>query len=181
MHSSRVAITLQAVYWALVDKGLVEDAGMGHRGLDHAGLYEIYVNVDPEKVSEVLAIVRGILADVQANGVTAAELEQAKVKHASAEVIAAAVEGMSLGSAQRLVQERQHTPLRDLVVAPARAYFPAGPSDLLDGVGVSSNHFIVQGRLRLGERVLEERSLIVRRQLDIVVLSRERVNLRDSN
>ena len=103
------------------------------------------------------------------------------VNTAPAEVIAAAVEGMSLGSAQRLVQERQHTPLRDLAVAPARAYFPAGPSDLLDGVGVSSSHFIVQGRLRLGERVLEERSLIVRRQLDIVVLSRERVNLRDSN
>ena len=103
------------------------------------------------------------------------------VNTAPAEVIAAAVEGMSLGSAQRLVQERQHTPLRDLAVAPARAYFPAGQPDLLAGVGVSSSHFIVQGRLRLGERVLEERSLIVRRQLDIVVVSRERVNLRDSN
>ena len=103
------------------------------------------------------------------------------VNTAPAEVIAAAVEGMSLGSAQRLVQERQHTPLRVLAVAPAGAYFPAGPPELLVGVGVSSSHFIVQGRLRLGERVLEERSLIVRRQLDIVVLARERVNLRDSN
>ena len=103
------------------------------------------------------------------------------VNTAPAEVIAAAVEGMSLGRAQRLVQERQHTPLRDLAVAPARDYFPPGPQELLAGVGVSSSHFIVQGRLRLGERVLEERSLIVRRDLDFVALSRERVNLRDSN
>ena len=103
------------------------------------------------------------------------------VNTAPAEVIAAAVAGMSLGSAQRLVQERQRTPLRDLAVEPARNYFPAGPPTLLDGVGVSSSHFIVQGRLRLGERVLEERSLVVRDQLDIVVRSRERVNLRDRN
>ncbi|HXS30991.1 MAG TPA: hypothetical protein VN755_09170, partial [Steroidobacteraceae bacterium] len=60
-----------------------------------------------------------------------------------------------------------------------RAYFPADPQTNLEGVGVSSRYFFVQGRLRLGDRVLEERSLIERRQLDIVVLSRDRVNLRD--
>ena len=101
------------------------------------------------------------------------------VNTAPAEVIAAAVDGMSLGSAQRLVLERQRAPLRDLSTAPAREYFPADPQTNLDGVGVSSRYFIVQGRLRLGERVLEERSLVERRQLDIVVLHRERVNLRD--
>ncbi len=103
------------------------------------------------------------------------------VNTAPAEVIAAAVDNMSLGSAQRLVQERQRTPLRDLTAATARAYFPADPQTNLDGVGVASRYFIVQGRLRLGERVLEERSLIERRQLDIVVLARERINLRDIN
>ena len=86
---------------------------------------------------------------------------------------------MSLGSAQRLVQERQRAPLRDLSAPPARSYFPADPQTDLEGVGISSRFFIVQGRLRLGERVLEERSLIERRQLDMVVLSRERVNLRE--
>ena len=101
------------------------------------------------------------------------------VNTAPAEVIAAAVDGMSLGSAQRLVQERQRAPLRDLSTPQARSYFPADPQTNLDGVGVASRYFIVQGRLRLGERVLEERSLIERRQLDIVVLSRERVNLRE--
>lgn len=103
------------------------------------------------------------------------------VNTAPAEVIAAAVDGMSLGSAQRLVQERQRTPLRELGIAPGRAFFPADPLTNLDGVGVNSRFFVVQGRLRLGDRVLEERSLIERRQLDIVVLARERINLRDGN
>jgi len=103
------------------------------------------------------------------------------VNTAPAEVIAAAVDGMSLGSAQRLLQERQRTPLRELGVAPGRSFFPADPLTNLDGVGVASRFFIVQGRLRLGDRVLEERSLIERRQLDIVVLARERINLRDGN
>lgn len=100
---------------------------------------------------------------------------------APAEVIAAAVDGMNLGSAQRLVQERQRAPLRDLNAPSTRAYFPADPQTSLEGLGVSSRFFIVEGRLRLGERVLEERSLIERRQLDIVVLARERLNLRESN
>jgi general secretion pathway protein K len=98
---------------------------------------------------------------------------------APAEVIAAVVDGMSLGSAQRLVQERTRLVLRDLNVSPAREFFPPGPNTQLGGLGTTSNYFIIQGRLRLGERVLEERSLVVRRDLDIVVLQRERLNLRD--
>jgi len=101
------------------------------------------------------------------------------INTAPAEVIAAAVEGMSLGAAQRLVTERQRTPLRDVASPPARGYFPADPKTRLDGLSVSSRFFIVQGRLRLGERVLEERSLIERRQLEVLVLQRERLNLRD--
>ncbi|MES2959959.1 MAG: type II secretion system minor pseudopilin GspK [Pseudomonadota bacterium] len=103
------------------------------------------------------------------------------VNTAPAEVIAAAVDGMSLGNAQRLLQERQRTPLRDIGGQPARAYFPADPQTSLDGLSVNSRFFIVQGRLRLGDRILEERSLIERRQLDIVVLSRERINLREGS
>lgn len=101
------------------------------------------------------------------------------INTAPAEVIAAVVEGMSLGAAQRLVQERGRQVLRDVNAAPARQYFPAEPQTNLSGLGTSSRHFIVQGRLRLNERVLEERSLVERRQLEIVVLLRERLNLRD--
>lgn len=101
------------------------------------------------------------------------------VNTAAAEVIAAAVDGMSLGSAQRLVQERTRQYIRDIAGEPTRSYFPSDPKTSLDGIGVSSRFFIVQGRLRLDNRVLEERSLIERRQLEMVVLLRERLNLRD--
>jgi general secretion pathway protein K len=98
------------------------------------------------------------------------------VNTAPAEVIAAVVENMSLGAAQRLVQERARTPLKQADLA-SGVWFPPAPPPA--GVGVTTRHFIVQGRLRLGERVLEERSLVERRQLDMVVLTRERLNLRD--
>ena len=103
------------------------------------------------------------------------------VNTAPAEVIAAVVEGMSLGSAQRLVELRQRSPIRDLNSEPARSNFPADPKTNLDGLAVQSSYFIVQGRLRLGERVLEERSLVQRRQLEVVTIARERVNLREDN
>ena len=101
------------------------------------------------------------------------------VNTAPAEVIAAVVDGMSLGAAQRLVQERSRSALKNLAQPPARDYFPADPATKLEGVGVASRFFVIQGRLRLGERVLEERSLVERRQLEIVVLQRERINSRD--
>jgi general secretion pathway protein K len=98
---------------------------------------------------------------------------------APAEVIAAAVEGMSAGAAQRLVRERGGMDMRGISVERLRGYFPAEAGSNLTGIGVASRYFIVRGRLRLGERVLEERSLVERRQLEIQVLMRERLNLRD--
>jgi general secretion pathway protein K len=74
--------------------------------------------------------------------------------------------------------------INDVSVAPARAWFPADTNPpnpkLFDGVGTRSDHFIVSGRLRLETRVLEERTLIQRRDLDMVVLLRERISLRDA-
>jgi len=102
------------------------------------------------------------------------------VNTAPAEVIAAVVEGMSLGQAQRLVQERARSHINDINSPASRALFPPDPNTKLDGLSVSSSHFIVAGRLRLENRVLEERTLIQRRDLDMVVLLRERVSLRDT-
>jgi general secretion pathway protein K len=102
------------------------------------------------------------------------------VNTAPAEVIAAVVENLSLGAAQRVVQELARTPLKEPELqAGAPRVFP--PGVVLTGLGATSTHFVVQGRLRLGERVLEERSLVQRRQLEIVVLSRERLNLREGS
>ncbi|MDM4766426.1 type II secretion system minor pseudopilin GspK [Pelomonas sp. SE-A7] len=91
------------------------------------------------------------------------------------EVIASLFDGMDLASAERLVQSRQIQPLRSL--DDAKKLLPAAVVVAGDRASVNSSFFSVSGRLRLDERVLEERSLVQRNGLDMVVLSRERVNL----
>jgi general secretion pathway protein K len=106
---------------------------------------------------------------------------EVNINTAPAEVIAATVDGMSLGNAQRLVQDRQRAPIRDLNAPATRAYFPVtAQQQTPGGISLTSRFFYIQGRLRLEERVLEERSLVERNQnLDVKVRSRERVNLRE--
>jgi general secretion pathway protein K len=93
------------------------------------------------------------------------------------EVLAAAIDGLDLGSAERLVQTRQRKPFEN--IDDIKAQLP--PTMVLDAarVGVSSSFFLVDGRLRLDDRVLEERSLLERRGADrdfeVVVLRRERI------
>ncbi|MDN3544105.1 MAG: type II secretion system minor pseudopilin GspK [Roseateles asaccharophilus] len=91
------------------------------------------------------------------------------------EVIAALFDGMDLATAQRMVQQRQNSPLRSL--DEARTQLPSSIVLSAERASVASSHFIVSGRLRLEERVLEERSLIRRRDLEMQVISRERSQL----
>jgi general secretion pathway protein K len=90
------------------------------------------------------------------------------------EALVAAIEGLDLGAAQRLVQARQRQPFTKL--DDLRAQLP--PTLKLDEgrVGVSTAYFIVSGRLRLDDRVLEERSLLIRREGRVDVLRRERLS-----
>ena len=90
-------------------------------------------------------------------------------------VIYAAIDGIALADARRLVQARDGKPLRSR--DQAKALF--APTVVLDErrVGVATNHFEVVGRLRLDDRVLEERSLLVRRNNTVDVLQRERRSL----
>lgn len=91
------------------------------------------------------------------------------------EVLAAVIEGLDLGGAERLVQHRQREPFRDM--AELRAQLPPAGVKADDArVAVTTQHFIVAGRLRLEERVLEERSLLVRRNGNVDVLRRERAS-----
>ena len=96
---------------------------------------------------------------------------------ASREVLVAAIDGLDLGSAERLVQARQRKPFEGL--DDVKAQLP--PTLVLEParVAVSSSYFLVEGRLRLEDRVLEERSLLERRGADrgfeVVVLRRERI------
>ncbi len=93
---------------------------------------------------------------------------------ASPEVMAAVIDGLDLSGAQRLVQTRERSPFNNL----ANVTSVLGEQFALDDrrVGVTSNFFEVRGRLRLGERVLEERSLVYRVQRQVTILTRERVN-----
>jgi general secretion pathway protein K len=92
---------------------------------------------------------------------------------ASAEVIAAAVSGMGLADAQRLVAERASSHLRSL--ADASRLLPAHAQALTEGtVGVNSRYFEVRGRLRLDQVVVEERSLLFRDGTLVTTLQRER-------
>ncbi len=67
-------------HWALVDPGRVESADMSFHDYDGAGAYFSSFSCEPENTAENLAIVRKILRQVQAEGVTPAELAQAKSK-----------------------------------------------------------------------------------------------------
>jgi general secretion pathway protein K len=99
------------------------------------------------------------------------------VNTASREVLVAAVAGLDLATAERILQSRQRTPLKS--AADLRALVPSLPTTSFDHIAVGSNFFEVRGRLRLGEVVLEQRSLVQRRGLDVFVLQRERVASRD--
>lgn len=95
------------------------------------------------------------------------------------EVLSAAVAGLDLGGAERLIQARQRTPFKTLDAAQTQL---SGLTLNPQQVGISSNFFIVRGRLRVGDHALEQRSLVERRGTtgrDIVALTREWVTTRD--
>ena len=97
---------------------------------------------------------------------------------ASREVIAASVAGLALGDADRLLQVRQRTPFKTL--DEARKELPASVVLNEAQVAVGTRFFEVRGRLRMDDRVLQERSLVERRNAEVVTLQRERVSLNDA-
>jgi general secretion pathway protein K len=100
------------------------------------------------------------------------------VNTAPREVLAAVMD-VDLGVAERLVQHRQRSPFRTL--DQLSALLPTGMKADAQRVAVSSSHFEISGRLRLEDRVLEERSLVARRgagnSTEVVTLHRERRSL----
>jgi len=99
------------------------------------------------------------------------------VNTAPREVLVAAIPNLDLATAERIVQSRQRSPMRS--IADVQALAPGLPATSFERLAVGSNFFEVRGRLRLGDVVLEQRSLVQRRGLDVVVLQRDRVSARD--
>ena len=81
------------------------------------------------------------------------------------------------GTTEWILQVRQRTPFADLSKVKTQA-----PNLDLTKVSVASNFFEVRGRLRLAERILEERSLVQRLpNFKSLVLERERISSRESS
>lgn len=159
---------------ALITQGAqrswLPQAAEGRRGSDARGLA-------PERLS-----------DLSWWGVTLDDIERLRpwvsllpvatplnVNTASAPMLSVALEGVDASLAQRIVQVRSQAPFKSTEAMLAMLPPAEGGSRGL-GLSVQSNFFELQGRLRLGERVFEERLLVERRQLDMVVLSRERLS-----
>ena len=99
---------------------------------------------------------------------------------AEPEVLVAAIDGLDLGSAERIVQARRRKSLAALdSLDEIKALLPANLELRPDRVAVSTSWFEVRGRLRIDDRVLEERSLLQRTETDVVVRRRERLHVVD--
>jgi general secretion pathway protein K len=82
------------------------------------------------------------------------------VNTAPREVLVAVVDKLDLATAERIVQSRQRVPLKG--IGDLTALAPSVPAGNLNRLAFSSNYFQVRGRLRLGDVVLEQRSLVKR-------------------
>lgn len=94
---------------------------------------------------------------------------------ASREVLAAVI-GIDLSTAERLVQLRQRTPFNSIdAIKKELTQVDLSKANL----DVKSSFFEIRGRLRLESHVLEQISLVQRRRSDVVVLRVERVSSLD--
>lgn len=75
------------LFWELVDPGECDCADMAFNEYDGSGAYATYLACTPEKTEENLERIARIFADVNLNGITDEELEQARNKVASAIVL----------------------------------------------------------------------------------------------
>jgi len=71
-------------FWALVDPAIAETAVMQYDPMDGVGAMYTYILCEPDKVSGVLDIVKGIFTDLTGDGVSEEELQKARNKVLSA-------------------------------------------------------------------------------------------------
>src|SRR6185369_2291021 len=98
------------------------------------------------------------------------------VNTASAEVIYAGVDGLSIGDAKGLVAQRERSPFRtaDEAKKTIRPGDPAAQAQVK--VDVASRFFEIRSRLRLDQLVVEERAVVRRDNggKDVIILQRQR-------
>jgi predicted Zn-dependent peptidase len=67
-------------YWEMIDPGLAEHASLSHYEYDGAGVYMSYMSCEPDRAAENLQRMHDVYLDIEQNGFTAQELQQAKSK-----------------------------------------------------------------------------------------------------
>jgi general secretion pathway protein K len=155
---------------------------------------DIAAPLSPQRVEQLawLGVDAATIARLRPYVVILPAASRVNLNTASREVISAVLD-TDLSTADRIVQMRQGSPLRDvqqaLTLLPgggigatgtsgnAGAGAPnpgAGAADA-SRVSVDSGYFEVQARLRLDDRIIEERALIERRDRDTTVIRRERI------
>jgi general secretion pathway protein K len=95
------------------------------------------------------------------------------INTASAEVLAAVIAGLDLGSAKRIENRRPYNTLQD-----ARGDIQGEGALDPKRLSVNSNFFVISGRLRMDRRVLEERLLVKRENRQVIALARSRQSVR---
>lgn len=94
------------------------------------------------------------------------------INTADIDVLLAAIDGLDMASAQKIIQVRETRHFRTL----SEVRDLLGPSiDINESVlSVASAYFEVRGRLRLGDAMVDERSLVRKQGIEVTTLWRER-------
>jgi predicted Zn-dependent peptidase len=105
-------------FWELIDTGLAESASIGVSEYQGSGIYMTGLSCEPDEAADNLKIIREMLEDAQANGVTAEELRQAQNKVCAQIVLSAERPSSRLFSVGNgWVQRRQYKTIREGVEA----------------------------------------------------------------
>lgn len=99
------------------------------------------------------------------------------INTAGQDVLLAAIEGLDTAGAQKIIQARESRHFRTL--GEVRELLGAGTSVYDSTHAVASSYFEVRGRLRLGDAVVQERSLVRKQGIDVTTLWRERGGVAD--
>jgi general secretion pathway protein K len=135
----------------------------------------------PKRISQLtwLGVDAQVIQRLAPHVVMLPERTPININTASREVIAAGIPGLNVGDAERLVQYRQRTPFKKM--EDVRAQLPTVKAEDLDrAFQVRSDYFEIRGRLRLSDRVLEQRSLVQRSPRAVNVLNVELLNSSDT-
>lgn len=129
----------------------------------------------PRKLSQLswLGLSRATLSALEPHVTVLPERSSLNLNTASPQAIFASVPGMDMAQARQVVAARDRNPFKNL--SDVTVAVPVTAGKLTDEAhGTRSRYFEVRGRLRLENTVIEERSLVVRNNLDVRVSWRER-------